>query len=411
MQCRSIFVVLAVAVGLLACRGSQSAGQQNPSTATVSPSTANAQGQTASSPVTAIGATSSFSAGPTPLTAAEFRQLTGMLSERNAKFFSDNFLSNETSYLQIAADLTRETSPGGVYLGVGPEQNFTYIALSRPALAFIVDIRRDNLILQLLYKALFDQARDRAHFLALLIGREYGDADALSEHATLEQILTRVAVLPRDEKTFLAVHTALRERIERRYGFELSQADKRSLRQAHQAFFKDGLDIRFKLKEKSFRRYPTYRQLSAQADPQGKQLGFLASEQSFRFVQQMQRSNLIIPVVGDFAGDHALPAIASYLKRKHLVVAAFYVSNVEQYLLQNGVWWKWLRNIGQLPTDDRSVFIRCYLDQGRSHPSQMKGHRTTTVLQRMAAFKERQKKKPYRTMWQVSTDSQLSPKP
>ena len=60
---------------------------------------------------------------------------------------------------------------GGAYIGVGPDQNFSYIAHIRPAIAFIVDIRRDNLLLHLLFKALFAEARTRVEYLALLTGR------------------------------------------------------------------------------------------------------------------------------------------------------------------------------------------------------------------------------------------------
>ena len=61
--------------------------------------------------------------------------------------------------------------PSGVYLGVGPEQNFTYIAAIRPRIAFITDIRRGNLHLHLMYKALFELSANRADFVARLFNR------------------------------------------------------------------------------------------------------------------------------------------------------------------------------------------------------------------------------------------------
>ena len=57
-------------------------------------------------------------------------------------------------------------------MGVGPEQNFTYIAVTRPAIAFIVDIRRGNLDLHLMYKALFELSADRADFVSRLFSRK-----------------------------------------------------------------------------------------------------------------------------------------------------------------------------------------------------------------------------------------------
>src|SRR4029450_1932 len=111
-------------------------------------------------------------------------------------------------------------------------------------------------------------------------------------------------------------------------------------------------DIRFELKEESFRRYPPLKDLLAARCPiDGTQKGFLAREDSFRLIQQMERENRIVPIVGDFAGERAIPNLAAHLKAEHLTVSMFYVSNVEQYLLGDGVWWKWRRNVSLLPTD------------------------------------------------------------
>ncbi len=114
-----------------------------------------------------------------------------------------------------------------------------------------------------------------------------------------------------------------------------------------------------------------------------------------------------MPVVGDFAGDRAMPGVAATLREKGLTVSAFYTSNVEQYLLENNVWGKWAKNVAALPTDDKSLFIRAYLDQGKKHPREKKGHRTATVLQKMADFNARQAKKPYATWFDVATDQNV----
>src|SRR5438552_6533893 len=85
-----------------------------------------------------------------------FWQLSADLSEAGGSFRSDNFLSNENAFQTVIPELRAALPQGGVYIGVGPEQNFTYIAALRPKLAFIVDIRRQNLVEQLLYKAFFE---------------------------------------------------------------------------------------------------------------------------------------------------------------------------------------------------------------------------------------------------------------
>src|SRR5262245_26151466 len=106
-----------------------------------------------------------------PAAASAFARLIAALSERGGYFDTDNLISNESSYLQVIPELRQRRIHGGAYIGVGPDQNFTYIAETRPAIAFIVDIRRDNLLLHLLFKALFQTSRTRVEYLAQLFGR------------------------------------------------------------------------------------------------------------------------------------------------------------------------------------------------------------------------------------------------
>jgi hypothetical protein len=102
--------------------------------------------------------------------------LSQQLSEPDGTFVSrsgspDNLLSNEMQLSTVATALAQEVRPAGVYLGVGPEQNFTYIAAIKPRIAFITDIRRGNLDLHLVYKALFEMSATRAEFVARLFSR------------------------------------------------------------------------------------------------------------------------------------------------------------------------------------------------------------------------------------------------
>src|ERR1051326_2114391 len=108
---------------------------------------------------------------PARLTDKEFWQLSTDSSEQDGYFRSDNLTSNETGFLHVIPDLVARTRPGEVYLGVGPEQNYTYIAVTRPAMAIIFDIRRGNLLLQLMYKAIFELTKDRASFVSMLFSR------------------------------------------------------------------------------------------------------------------------------------------------------------------------------------------------------------------------------------------------
>src|SRR5579862_4923386 len=109
----------------------------------------------------ALGAQEGAAQAPTPafpsrITDQEFWKLVAEMSEANGSFRSDNLLSNEARLQYVIPDLLTRIKPGGAYVGVGPEQNFTLIAAIKPSIAFIIDIRRGNLDLQLLYKAIFE---------------------------------------------------------------------------------------------------------------------------------------------------------------------------------------------------------------------------------------------------------------
>ncbi|MEZ4293413.1 MAG: hypothetical protein R3B70_00430 [Polyangiaceae bacterium] len=336
-----------------------------------------------------------------------FAEMVNRLSEPDQHFFSDNYISNETSYLHVTGGLAKHAAQGGAYIGVGPEQNFSYIAMLKPKMAFIVDIRRENMVLHLLYKAAFQRASSRSHFLSLLIGRGYEAESEPGSGASIEEVVAHAEKVGADEKRFAAIHEELAKMIEEDFHFALDANDKKSLEVAHRAFFKGGLDLRFELEKKNGRLYPKLREILGATDLEGHKSGFLASEEGFRVVQAMEKEHRIVPVVGDFAGDRAMPGVAATLREKGLNVSAFYVSNVEQYLFENNVWGKWAKNVAALPVDEKSVFIRAYLDQGKKHPREKKGHRTASVLQRMSDFNARQAKKPYTSWFEVATDQML----
>jgi len=93
-------------------------------------------------------------------------------SEPGGTFRYENFISNERSIQYVIPELKARPKPGGVYLGVAPEQNFTYIAAIEPKIAFIIDIRRQNMLVHMLYKALFELSPNRADFVARLFSRK-----------------------------------------------------------------------------------------------------------------------------------------------------------------------------------------------------------------------------------------------
>ena len=77
------------------------------------------------------GAGAALASEPTPQDAS-FAALIDRLSEPSGYFDTDNLISNESSYLHVLDELDRLALRGGAYVGVGPDQNFSYMARVRP---------------------------------------------------------------------------------------------------------------------------------------------------------------------------------------------------------------------------------------------------------------------------------------
>jgi hypothetical protein len=323
---------------------------------------------------------------PESLTAAEFARLSRDLSEEGGYFFSDNFTSNETSYLHIVDKLKQLAAPGGAYLGVGPEQNYTYIAKLRPQIAFLLDIRRQAIIQHLMYKAVFHLAPTRAQFLARLLSRPLPRENAFSAGASLNELLAYFAKTSADEKFYAANLIALHKTIQEDFQFPLTNSDKASLEYVYKSFRTDGLEIAFRMDGAWSNYFPSLQEMLTQTDLKGNPGNFLASVEDYDFVRGMHAKNLIIPVVADFGGKPALIRVGEYLRQQGLTVTAFYTSNVEQYLFDGASFTDFANNVRKLPLTEKSLFIRAVFNMRYSHPARLPGHLSTTLLQPMQVF-------------------------
>lgn len=298
---------------------------------------------------------------PDRLSDQEFWRLSGEFSEPNGYFQSDNLVSNERAYQFVVPTLLRQRGRGA-YLGVAPDQNFTFIAAIEPKIAFIVDIRRGNLHEHLMYKALFELSADRAEFYSRLFSRKR--PDGLGVMSGAKDIVAAFAPVATNDALYKDNLKAIEERLVKKHGFPLTEEDLRGLEYVYGMFATFGPEITYQSSNVSRRgRYgfgnmPSYAELQTATDGEGMDRSYLANEENFRFVKNLQARNLVVPVVGDFAGPKALRAVGQYLSEHGATVNAFYVSNVEQYLFQNGVWQSFYRNVSTLPLDDSSVFIR-----------------------------------------------------
>jgi hypothetical protein len=321
------------------------------------------------------------------LSASEFSRLVRELSEEGGFFRSDNFTSNETSYLHVVGKLHELGATGGAYIGVGPEQNFTYIAKIRPRIAFIVDIRRQAVIQHLIYKAVFELSPNRVQYLSLLLGKPLHKKEKPpSADAPIGDILAYFDRAPSEERAYQKNLAAVRKVISRKFKVQLSDTDQASLDYVYRSFFQDGLDIAYRVDGYRGGWFPTLKELILSTDQQGKLGNFLASRDDYEFVRDMQRRNMIIPVVGDFGGKKALAAVGDYLRKNGYTVTAFYTSNVEQYLFQGPAFAAFAENVRKLPINERSLFIRAVSNQRFAHPARVPGHMITTILQQIAVF-------------------------
>ena len=289
---------------------------------------------------------------PSQLTDEELWRLMADLSEPAGDFpHSDNLVSNETQYVQTMQSLG---SMGGVYVGVGPEQNFSFIARLQPAMAFIVDIRSGNRGVHLLYKALFESANDRADFVSRLFSRRR--PDGLGPETSAEELFSRFTQQPADLTLRDETLQLVRARLMEQHEFALTADDLESIEYALIAFFLDGPDIHYARLHPSEPKGPSYRSLMTSTAVGGEGHSYLWSEENFAFVKQMQARNLIVPVIADFGGTGGLRRTGEYVRRHRDVVTAFYSSNVEVYLNREKLA-VFCRNLAMLPYNWQTWFI------------------------------------------------------
>jgi hypothetical protein len=289
---------------------------------------------------------------PASMTDQEFWSLTETLSEPAGKFsVSDNLVSNEP---HVAENIRRLHAVGGVYIGVGPEQNFSYIARLQPAMAFVIDIRRENRNLHLLYKALFALSMDRGDFVSRLFSR--ARPHGLGPSATAEEIFNRYEDVPASAEHYERNLALVRDHLLKTRGLPLTGSDLEWIERVFKAFYSDGPGIRYWGSSDMKAVQPTYRQLMTIKDAIGEARSFLASEEGFEFVKDMQWRNMIVPVVGDFGGPNAIPRVGDYVRAHADEVRAFYGSNVAVYLT-NQQKHTFCRNLATLPAARRAWFI------------------------------------------------------
>ncbi len=312
-----------------------------------------------------------------------FASLSARLSEPGGYFDSDNLISNETSYQHVLGKLREMNVQGGVYIGVGPDQSFTYIAKIRPRMAVIINIRRDNLLQHLLFKSLFGRARNRVEYLCLFFGKPFPKTKGWEQRG-IKEVIEYIDSTPSDPKLFDKTLGNVKRDVQK-YGIALSSTDFETIARVHKAFFAAGLDIRYSSHHRPPRSiYPTYRDLLLERDLTGQQHNYFNSEADFQYLKRMQDQGLIVPVVGDLSGPQAMKAIGQYVAELKERVSVFYVSNIEFYLQRQGTINKFIENLKSFPIDSNSLIIRSYFNYyAPPHPQAEPDHFSTQLLEKI----------------------------
>jgi hypothetical protein len=292
---------------------------------------------------------------PSQYTDTEFWRLITDFSEAGGQFPYENFVSNEVSYQDVISEAKRRTTPGGVYLGVAPEQNFTYIAAVQPKVAFIFDIRRQNLVELLMYKALFEMSPNRGEFVSRLFSRK--PTSVIPTTASATTLFNAFQRVRPDPQLYQETLQAIKDRLVRQHQFQLTVVDLQKIDYVFKVFYNGGPSMDYGYASPTPNTLvPSYSLLMTGTDPRGQNSAFLASEDLYLYVRGLQQKNLIVPIVGDFAGPRAIKAVGKYLKDHNAAVSVFYISNVEDYLQAS--WSAYRSNIQALPFEESAFFIR-----------------------------------------------------
>ncbi len=300
------------------------------------------------------------------------------LSEPGTGRPADNLVTNEDSFARVAADLDRLVPPGGAYLGVGPDQNLTYIARSRPRLAFILDFRRRNALVHLVHKAILMIEPDRPGYLARLLARDPGP---LPDRPSADDLAAAFARPPVDRARLDAAIAAVAATLAP-LGL-LADADRPDLATIQSRIAGPGLGARFL----ALPMYPTLGRLIRSRDRHGRPAHFLARDEWYQALRAAHLGDRIVPLIGDFAGTVALPNLAAWLRRRNLPVSLLYLSDVEFFLLRSGRFPAFIANLARLPWLEGAHLIRASTRE-IPHPERLPGDSSTTILRPVAPFLE-----------------------
>jgi len=300
---------------------------------------------------------------PDKLSDAEYWKIVTDLSEPGGYFrIPDNFTSNEMEIGQLFTMLRQQKVNGGVYLGVGPEQNLSYIASIHPKMAFLFDIRRQALLQHQMFKAVFELSPDRADFISMLFAKPR--PANLTDTTKIQPIWDAFWYVPTDTALARKNWQKIADQLTKTHGFTFTPDEMNGMQYVYNSFIAYGPTITTNGPQSAGRggnNANTFADMTGYSyDSSNLPQSFLSTEENYRYVRDLQVKNLVVTVTGDFGGPKAIRAVGDWLKAHDGTVSAFYVSNVEQYLFMDGKDGAFYNNVAALPVNEQSIFIRPY---------------------------------------------------
>ena len=300
------------------------------------------------------------------------------LSEPETGRPADNLLSNEDSVFRVTDQVAQLVPKGGVYLGVGPDQNFTLIAPSRPKLAFVLDFRRRNALVHYLHKALMTLAPTRTDYLARILARS---PHPLPPDPSAADLVAAFADVPLDRPRLDAEVAAVAAML-LPLGL-IRDAEWPALALIQRKLAGPGLNGRFL----ALPMYPTFGSQIQARDRAGLAAHFLARDAWYQAVRTLETTDRLIPLTGDFLSPTCLPKLADWLRAHSLAVATFYLADVEFFLVRAGHYPEFATHLARLPWAEGAMLIRTSTRE-IPHPDRLPGASSTTILRPVAPWLE-----------------------
>jgi hypothetical protein len=227
-------------------------------------------------------------------------------------------------------------------------------------MAFVIDIRRQAVMQHLMFKAMFEMSKDRADFISLLFAKPR--PAGLDTSTPIQKMWEAYFAVASDSALAEKTRARVVERLTKTHGFTFNDDEKSQLNAVLDAFVLYGpaITTRGSAGRGGGGGSLGFADLTGWSPPGAEPRSFLSAEENFQVVKALHDKNLIVPVSGDFGGPKALRAIGSFVRERGGSVTAFYVSNVEQYLFQDGKQAAFYENVATMPLTDASVFIRPY---------------------------------------------------